>query len=708
VKPLACMPLMMTDLLRHYPSVILALIFCLTLPLDSLYCRAKETPAVLLSVQDFEPIGVDRALALSVSDLLRSELGRSARLRLLEETGRLYRLQRESARFRDLFSEGSLRRLGELLESRFALTGSVSRLDDMIMLTARVINAESGEVLASEVTEHRGGLSGIGSAVRSLARRVLAYFPLTGQVVEVRGDTLVTDIGLVDGILPGQELTVADMEVRQTGLAAAPLRSARYRVSDAGDRKCSLVPIIRGARHDFGAGARVVAVGGLEALLRPGVQKKSNGFAGLDKTDFGAVLIQSKPEGALAILAGLDVGRTPVKVSQLAAGRHELILSLPGYIEIFDSVTVIPETLQEYNFELQRQTGRLTIITSQPDVSLRIDTLELAVEGTGQVVLEDFPAGAHRIEARKQGYKTWRQTVQLSFEQDSTLEIRLEPYPGSLLVSSKPGGADIYIDGVFTGKVTPWRLARLESGLRVIRTSITGYGAAVDTVEVAPGKDVTVELTLQEGWFDYAPVGMVLVPGGELVYPQGDTVLVDSFYIDLYEVTNRAYAYFISATGHKPPAYWKDGMAPPGEEEHPVVGVSFEDAARFAAWAGKRLPAEEEWELAAMGNTVRKFPWGESYRPGTANIWSEGLNHTVAVGSYPEDRSPFGLYDVVGNVAEWVDSWLGLQKLYRTYRGGSYYVNITDPSLLSRDGHYPNSGNKYVGFRCARDVHVRR
>ena len=697
------------NLFRHYTALvlILSLAFCLTPAPDSLYCRAKETAAVLLSVQDFEPIGVDRTLARSVSDLLRSELGRSARLRLLEETGRLYRLQRESARFRDLFNEGTLRRLGELLESRFVLTGSVARFENVVVLTARVINAESGEVLASEVAEHRGGLSEIGSTVRSLARRVLAYFPLTGRVVEARGDTLVINIGLVDGILPGQELTVADMEVRETGLGSAPLRSARYRVSDAGDRKCSLVPLLRGAKHDFGAGSRVVAVGGLETLLRPG-ESKERGSAEFGKTDFGAVLIQSEPEGALVILTGLDVGRTPVKVSQLAAGRHELILTLPGYIEIFDSVTVIPETLQECNFELQRQTGRLTIITSQPDLSLRIDTLELAVEGTGEVILEDFPAGAHRIEARKQGYETWRRTVEISFEQDSTLKIELEPYPGSLLVNSEPGGANIYIDGVFTGKVTPWRLARLESGLHVIRSSITGYGAAVDSVEVSPGRDITLEPTLQEGWFDYAPVGMALVPAGRLLYPQGDTVRVDSFYIDLYEVTNRAYAYFVSATEARAPEHWKDGIIPPGEEEHPVVGVSFQEAARFAAWAGKRLPVEQEWELAAMGNQVRKFPWGENYRPGAANIWSEGLNRTAAVGSHPEDLSPFGLYDMVGNVAEWVDSWIGPQKLYRTYRGGSYYVNMTDPSLLSRDGHYPNSKNQYVGFRCARDVHVRR
>lgn len=702
------MPLTMNNLFRYYPTVILSLFFCLALPRDNFYCRAEEGPGVLLSVQDFESIGVDRTLARSVSDLLRSELGRSARLRLLEETGRLYRLQRESARFRDLFSEGSLRRLGELLESRFVLTGSVSRLEGLLVLTARVINAESGEVLASEVTEHREGVSEISATVRSLARRVLAYFPLTGNVVEARGDTLKADIGLVDGIFPGQELTVADMEDRETGLATKPLRSARYRVSDAGDRKCSLIPLVRATKHSFGPGSRIVAVGGLEALLSPGEREKDNGSAGLDKASFGAVLIQSEPEGALTILAGFDVGRTPIKVSQLAAGRHELILSLPGYTEIFDSVTVIPETLEEYNFELQQQTGRLTIFTPQPDVSLRIDTLELAVRGTGEILLEDFPAGAHRIEARKQGYKTWSETVEISFEQDSTLEIRLEPYPGSLLVSSEPSGADIYIGGVFTGKVTPWRLARLESGPHVIRASINGYGAAVDTAEVAPGKDITVELSLREGWFDYEPVGMALVPAGRLVYPEGDTVRADSFYIDLYEATNRAYAYFISATGHKAPAHWKEEIAPPGEEEHPVAGVSFEDAARFAAWAGKRLPTEEEWELAAMGNQVRKFPWGENYRPGAANIWSEGLNRTAAVGTYPEDISPFGLYDVVGNVAEWVDSWLGPQKLYRTYRGGSYYVNMTDPSLLSRDGHYPNSQNKYVGFRCARDVQTRR
>ena len=118
--------------------------FFLTLPvfiLSASYstCRAAETPAaVLLSVQDFEALGVDNSLARTVSDLLRTELARSDRLRLLEETGRLYRMQRESARFRDLFNEGTLRSLGELLESRFVLTGAVSRLDSVIVISSRV------------------------------------------------------------------------------------------------------------------------------------------------------------------------------------------------------------------------------------------------------------------------------------------------------------------------------------------------------------------------------------------------------------------------------------------------------------------------------------------------------------------------------------------------------------------------------------------
>lgn len=669
---------------------------------------AENSAAVLLSVQDFEGLGVEKSLARTVSDLLRTELGRSDRLRLLEETGRLYRMQRESVRFRDLFNEGTLRSLGELLESRFVLTGSVSRLDSVIVISSRIVDAETGEVLAAESAENRGGLSALGAAARTLARKVLAYFPLTGRITAVKGDTLAADLGLADGILPGQELTVADLEEKAAGLTTRPLRSSRYRVADALDHSCSLIPLIGLNKVVFAVGASVFSPGGLDRLLAAGARRKSEGLPESDTGKFGEVEVESVPAGALALVAGLDVGRTPVKVSRLAAGLQELILSLPGYKEVFDSITVTPGQLGKFHYDLERQTGRLTIFTVQPGITLRIDTLEVEVADSGSVDLPDFPAGIHEIEARKPGYKTWQSRIDLNFRQDSTLTVTLEPYPGSLFITSRPPGANIFIDGNFTGKATPWRLTRLESGARIVRLSLAGYGAALDTAEVQPGKDATLDLELKKGWFDFQPFGMTLVPAARLVTEQNDSVMVDTFYIDIYEVTNRAYAFFVAAANAKAPEGWVNNAPPAGEEDLPVAGVSFEEAERFAAWCGKRLPTEQEWALAAIGPAPHRFPWGESYHPGAANIWSEGLNHGAKVGSYPEDKSIFGLFDVVGNVAEWVDAWTDENQTYRVYRGGSYYVNETDPSLFSRDGHYPNSKNRYIGFRCARSLHSQR
>jgi iron(II)-dependent oxidoreductase len=195
-------------------------------------------------------------------------------------------------------------------------------------------------------------------------------------------------------------------------------------------------------------------------------------------------------------------------------------------------------------------------------------------------------------------------------------------------------------------------------------------------------------------------------------------VYVDAFYIDKYEVTNVQYEKFWKSTGHRPPLNWgKPGFNGP---DQPVTGVSWEDAADYAAWAGKRLPSEAEWEKAARGTDSRRYPWG--------NKWSEGRcrsgnkNSTsgpVSVGSHPDGASPYGCHDMAGNAWEWCADWFmadyysqaenrnpkGPQDgSWHVLRGGGRESAPDEVRTSFRQGGCPGGGYRCAGFRCVRDL----
>jgi formylglycine-generating enzyme required for sulfatase activity len=191
-------------------------------------------------------------------------------------------------------------------------------------------------------------------------------------------------------------------------------------------------------------------------------------------------------------------------------------------------------------------------------------------------------------------------------------------------------------------------------------------------------------------------------------------ITLDAFWIDRYEVTEHAYATFVAASGHRAPRMWPEGR--PLHDDHPVVDVSWDDADTYCRWAGKRLPTEMEWEKAARGDDGRTWPWGNEYRRGAAALQDTAGGDTAAVGSHPDDLSPYGAYDMAGNAMEWTASWydkypgstlvrLDFGQKYRVLKGGAW----TTPSLpfsraANRHAIAPFWDHPHFGFRCAKDI----
>lgn len=244
-------------------------------------------------------------------------------------------------------------------------------------------------------------------------------------------------------------------------------------------------------------------------------------------------------------------------------------------------------------------------------------------------------------------------------------------------------------------------------------------------------------------------------------------VELPAFLIDRYETTDAQYLQFVVATGHTPPLLWvqngyllsarrqelakldierlrhlavktfkidadtgvmsKEKLLAAIDtrlselDKEPVTNVSWHDAEAYCAWAGKRLPKEAEWEKAARGRDGLEFPWGNQWAAGRSNageeMWEDGV---APVGSYPSDKSPYGVYDLAGNVAEWVQEW------YQPYPGADYQskdfgekFKVVRGAGWGREGHYamhqfqraayrfylsPEATLDDVGFRCVKEM----
>jgi iron(II)-dependent oxidoreductase len=214
-------------------------------------------------------------------------------------------------------------------------------------------------------------------------------------------------------------------------------------------------------------------------------------------------------------------------------------------------------------------------------------------------------------------------------------------------------------------------------------------------------------------------------------------VNLNAYHIDKYLVTNAQYARFIAATGHRPPSDWKNGRIQQGVSLYPVTMVNWYDATAYAKWAGKRLPTEAEWEKAARGADGRRWPWGNDMDPARLNTYYN-VGSASDVTAYANGASPYGIFDMAGNVDEWVEDdflpykgtdaaadvfqgkvakvmdaqdramklsdMVPVNRQYKVLRGGSWKGDPFSTASYHRDYSWPNFASDFYGFRCASDV----
>jgi iron(II)-dependent oxidoreductase len=311
---------------------------------------------------------------------------------------------------------------------------------------------------------------------------------------------------------------------------------------------------------------------------------------------------------------------------------------------------------------------------------------------------------------------------------DAVLSFAVEANGFGAILAVAPGGVPPNLDAA---------LARMREWARVPLSSLSHEWhflpqRMVETASTKPASSPAGMVHVPAGEFDFDVSGIEIEGsnwiGLDVQYPWEDAprrghhhlLAMKSFYIDRYPVTNADFNKFLDATQYHPAddhnflRDWRGGTYPAGWANKPVTWVSVEDARAYAAWAGKRLPHEWEWQYAAQGTDGRLYPWGDAWDPRAVPAPYKGrdLPGPANVDAHPAGASPFGAMDMTGNVWQWTDEYVDEHTRAAIVRGGSYYEPqgsmwyFPQAYKLNEHGKYllmaPSKDRAgALGFRCA-------
>ncbi|GGO74968.1 PEGA domain-containing protein [Bowmanella pacifica] len=490
--------------------------------------------------------------------------------------------------------------------------------------------------------------------------------------------------------------------------------------------------------------------------------------------NWGTLVLDSYPSGASLSIDEQAFSQTPLNI-ELLAGTHKLQLSYPGYQNWQQRVEInAGENLTISQARLLPASARLKL-TSQPNgASVSVDGL---YQGKTPLELSLSAGTNHELLLLREGYQPTRRDIQASAGSVQALNLPLAPLLGKVSVSTQHQDALLYINDILLGRAN--QTLELATHPQTLRVSLSGYADFIQTLTPKAGQTIKVQAnlkTLEQARFEALPAQLTLLGDArlKLFHPQvsfemgasrreqgrraNETLhkvaLARPFYLGMTEVTNRQYRQFASfhSSSHA------EGASLDGDNQ-PVVNIGWLDAARFCNWLssqeglqpfylieenqyqgfnasanGYRLPSEAEWAWASryQSKRMQQFNWGQQLPPPAGSVNLAGLESVALVGdilagyqdsfkvsapvaSFQADQK--GLYDLMGNVSEWVHDVyqihsglnfkantdpLGAQQgIHHVIRGASWaHGRLTEVRLSYRD--YGNDARRDVGFRLAR------
>ncbi len=497
--------------------------------------------------------------------------------------------------------------------------------------------------------------------------------------------------------LDGQSVGVTPLELKDldAGPHAIKLSHARFKALEFGVTVRPGEPVLR------------------EMLLMP--------VEGPEASDqFHSVPVTSRPAGASVYVNEVEKGVTPLTL-QLPDGAYRLRLEL-RYHETFEDVLKVAGA-QSITVPMTRVHGWISLDSEPRGARVSLDGRELGEIGSGPL-LQKIEGGRHEAEFVLPGHYPTKVAFEV-LSKDQTVPVKaalLKVPPAKLFVDCEVPGAEVWIDDQVS-RAGPGGAFLVSPGKHRVR--VLGIEKEAD---LEPGAERKLRFDLRALKLVYVPAGRFLhgVPEKHWLPRQTkqQEELLPGFYCDEGEVTNEQYAVFLDwmkrtndhskcdpnegRNKNHTPHYWSHPDF--RDAARPVVGVDYFDACAYAAWAGKRLPSEKEWEKAARGTDGRTYPWGDDWSAnekrlnwGDANGDSDGFRYTAPAGSFPDGRSPFGCLDMAGNVWEWTKDLSDDRGTHRVVKGGSYLVKTLCRSW-ERDFQAPNQALlKDLGFRCVLD-----